>query len=280
MPDDLNLALDREVILVGGGPSTGKSRTIVELAIAGLEQEFNVVVIDRDRGIAKAVKELCDGTVPENMDYFIANSWEKVMQGVHHSFDILGPGDWLCFDMIGGLWDLAQDEFTRLVYEESGADKLLALRMEAEELVRTSGKKGGDASSERARGVGFEGLEGRYDWPLIKKMHNSDMRDNCILNGEFNILSTTAMNAMQDTDKAKWPMFSSLGRRPEGEKNNVHKHDTFALVTQSDGKFAWSTQISQGQGKDRGRELVRNVDYTDVGFVASYLEYHELGVYA
>ena len=275
MPDDLELALSREVILVGGGPSTGKSRSIVELALVGLEEEFNVVVIDRDRGVAKAVKELCE-EVPENMDYFIANSWEKVMEGVHHAFDMLGPGDWLCYDMIGGLWDLAQDEFTRLVYEESGADKLLALRIEAEELVRQAGMSKKDATSERARGVGFEGLEGRYDWPLIKKMHNADMRDNCILNGNFNIFATTAMNPMQKEDLPKWPMFAGVGRRPEGEKNNVHKHDTFILVDQKGGKFIWSTQLSDGQGKDRGRELVRAVDYTDVGLIQSYMDHHDL----
>ena len=172
MPDDLNLALDREVILVGGGPSTGKSHSIVQLAIDGLEQEFNVVVIDRDRGVAKAVKEFIKlgviDEVPENLDYFLADSWEKVTTGISYASDLLGPGDWLCFDMIGGLWDLAQDEFTRLVYDETGADKILALRAEAEEIVRKSNMKGKDATSERAKGVGFEGLEGRYDWPLIK----------------------------------------------------------------------------------------------------------------
>ena len=280
MPDDLNLALDREVILVGGGPSTGKSLSIVRLAQAGLEQEFNVVVIDRDRGVAKAVKELIklgefDG-VPENLDYFIANSWDKVTEGINHAFNNLGPGDWLCFDMIGGLWDLAQDEFTRLVYEETGANKLLALRAEAEELVRSSGKSGKDATSERARGVGFEGLEGRYDWPLIKKMHNADVRDNAILNGEFNIFATTAMQPLQDgqADKDKWPMFASLGRRPEGEKNNVHKFDTFLLVKKTDAIYTWSTDLGGGQGKDRGRELVRSVSYTGQGMVGSYMDYH------
>lgn len=277
MPDDLNLALDRDVILVGGGPNTGKSFSIVKLALAGLEQEFNVVVIDRDRGIAKAVKELCGRKIPENMDYFLANSWDKVTAGVKHALENLGPGDWLCFDMIGGLWDLAQDEFTRIVYEESGASKLLALRAEAEEAVRTAGKQGREATSERAKGVGFEGLEGRYDWPLIKKMHNSDVRDNVILNGEFNVFSTTAMTPLQDGqgDKDKWPMFAALGRRPEGEKNNVHKHDTFLLATQRDGKYAWSTLLGDGQGKDRGKKLVRGVDYTGQGIIESYLEYHE-----
>ncbi len=281
--DDLNLALDREVIFMGGGPSTGKSHAIVQLAIAGLEREFNVVVIDRDRGVAKAVKEFINegviDAVPENLDYFIANSWDKVTSGVEYAFNLLGPGDWLCFDMIGGLWDLAQDEFTRLVYGESGADKLLALRAEAEEIVRSAGKTGKEATSARAKGVGFEGLEGRYDWPLIKKMHNADMRDNVILNGEFNVFSTTAMTPMQDgqNDKEKWPMFAALGRRPEGEKNNVHKHDTFVLAKQTGGKFTWSTLLGEGQGKDRGRELVRNVDYTDIGFIESYMTYHELG---
>ncbi|KKN77102.1 hypothetical protein LCGC14_0364430, partial [marine sediment metagenome] len=153
-------------------------------------------------------------------------------------------------------------------------EKILALRMEAEAVVRKHGGK--DAAKDRAKGVGFEGLEGRYDWPLIKKMHNGDVRDHAILDGDFNVLSTTTMTPLQDGqgDKDKWPMFASLGRRPEGEKNNVHKHDTFLLAKQMDSQWTWSTLLGEGQGKDRGRELVRNVDYTGQGIVESYLEYH------
>ncbi len=275
MPDDLNLALDREVILVGGGPSTGKSASIVRLALTGLEEGFNIVVIDRDRGVSKAVKELCGKKAPDNMDYFVAKTWDKVIEGVDHAFANLGPGDWLCFDMLGALWDLTQDEFTRMVYQEGSTEKILALRMEAEAVVRSHGGK--DANKDRAKGVGFEGLEGRYDWPLIKKMHNGDVRDRCILNGEFNVFSTTTMTPLQDgqADKDKWPMFAALGRRPEGEKNNVHKHDTFLLAKQTDGNYTWSTDLGGGQGKDRGRELIRGVEYTDMGIIESYLEYHE-----
>lgn len=277
--DDLNLALDREVILVGGGPSTGKSLSIVRLALTGLEEGFNVVVIDRDRGVSKAVKELIKlgeiSGVPDNMDYFIAKTWDRVTEGMDHAFSNLEAGDWLCFDMIGALWDLAQDEFTRMVYKEGSTEKILALRMEAEEVVRSHGGK--DAAKDRAKGVGFEGLEGRYDWPLIKKMHNGDVRDHAILDGDFNIFSTTTMTPLDSSrqgEKEKWPMFAALGRRPEGEKNNVHKHDTFLLAAQNDGKYTWSSALGDHQGKDRGRELVRGVSYTGQGIVESYLEYH------
>ncbi len=286
MPDDLNLALDREVILAASGPGTGKSISIVKLAIMGLEQEFNVTVIDRDRGVAKAVKELIKKgeikDVPENMDYFLVNTWDKVIEGVDHAFNNLGAGDWLCYDMIGGLWDLAQDEFTRIVYEESGLDKLMALRQEAEEVIRAKGISKKEQSSERAKAIGFEGLEGRYDWPLIKKMHNGDVRDRGILNGEFNIFSTTAMKPFQDgqQDKDKWPMFATLGRRPEGEKNNIHKHDTIVVCEKRDDGWFWRTDLGGGQGKDRGRELVRGMEFTDMGLIESYLQYHGLGVYA
>jgi len=272
--DDLNLALDREVILVGGGPSTGKSLSIVRLAMRGLEEDFNVVVLDRDRGVAKAVKELCGRKTPDNMDYFIAKTWDVVEESIAHAFANLGPGDWFCFDMLGALWDLAQDEFTRKVYQEGSTEKIMALRMEAEEVVRKQGGK--DAAKARAKGVGFEGLEGRYDWPLIKKMHNGDIRDHAILDGDFNVFSTTTMTPLQDGqgDKDKWPMFASLGRRPEGEKNNVHKHDTFLLAKKMDDAWTWSSDLGGGQGKDRGRELVRGIDYSDIGIIESYLAYH------
>lgn len=279
MPDDLNLALDREVILFAGGPAAGKSDSIVRLALMGLEQEFNIVVLDRDRGVAKSIRELCGREVPENLDYFLVNSWDKVTEGINYAFDLLGPGDWLCFDMIGGIWDLAQSEFTRMVYGEDVADKLLALRMEAEELIKADGMTGKDATSERARKVGFEGLEGRYDWPLIKKMHNDAVFDRAILNGSFNVFSTTPLTPLQDTDVKthKWPMFEGIGRRPEGEKHQVHRHDTFAIGEKRDSKYLWKTDLGSGQGKDRGRELVRSIDYTDVGFIQSYMDFHDLG---
>ena len=57
--DDLTLLADREVILLAGGPNTGKSFSVAKLVQNGQEQGFNVIVLDRDRGLAKAIKEVC-----------------------------------------------------------------------------------------------------------------------------------------------------------------------------------------------------------------------------
>ena len=85
MPDSLEASLNRNVILAMSAPGAGKSYMIAHLAKLGLELGFNLVVIDRDRGLAKAVKEVI-GKIPDNLDYFLANKFEKYSEGIQHAF--------------------------------------------------------------------------------------------------------------------------------------------------------------------------------------------------
>ncbi len=281
--DDLDLLLDREVILMAGPPGGGKSYSVAMLCKDGLEQGFNVVAVDRDRGIAKAIKEIFGTKKPENLDYFLANSWEKIPKAVNHAFDILGPGDWLVFEMVGGMWDMAQSEYSRRVFGEDVADHLLTLRAEAQELVNAIGastrssdpKEKKEANRIISEKMAFGGMEGQTDWNVVKRMHNDAVFDRAILNGEFNILSTTSLTQIMDRDASKWPLFENIGKRPEGEKHQIHRLDTIVIAERKGGQFLWRTDLGNGKGKDRGRELYRDVDFSDVGFVESYLAIHE-----
>lgn len=248
---------------------------IAHLAKVGLELGFNLVVIDRDRGLAKAVKEVC-GKIPDNLDYFLATKFEKYAEGITHAHVNLAADDWLVFDMIGGMWDMAQSQYSRMVYGDDVTRHLIALRTEAEEHVDSS-KRGKAEAGVRQASVQYNGMEGRTDWPLIKRMHNDDLIDDAILNGDFNILSTTSGSPITDQDVGKWPRWDHIGLRPEGEKHNQHRHDTLMYLSLTRGKYFWQTNLGQGEGKDRGdRMLVGATDCTDRGVLSSYYEEHDL----
>ena len=174
------------------------------------------------------------------------------------------------------MWDGAQAEFVNRVYKGGLAEHLLLLRTDAENEVRKA--QGANADKTRAGAMKYGGLQGRVDWTVIKQMHNDEIRDRAIWDGNFHILGTTSVSPLQEgSETSAWPEFEPLGIKPEGEKGNRHKFDTLALSYKQGGKFLWRTDMGNHQGKDRGgRELVRDVDMSEVGFVTSYFEKHGL----
>lgn len=284
MGDDLDNLETVERILVCAAPGAGKSDSIVRLALDLQETGHRMVVIDRDRGIAKAIKEICGGEKPANLTYFLAKTWQRVRDGVTYSFEHLGPGDWLCFDMLGPLWDFAQNEYARAVYGEDLTDHLLLLRADAQKEMDRQGigtrstnvKDKQEANKVVSQQMQYSGMEGRTDWSVIKRMHNDDVMDRAILHGEFNILATTSITPLSEQDVTKWPLFKIIQKRPEGEKHNVHRFDTIAFLERNKDAFTWRTDLGGGTGKDRGRQIYRDVDFTDVGFIKSYLQTHGL----
>jgi len=273
----LDEALNREVILMGGGPGDGKTYSVAKIIEECEETGHQVVVIDRDRGLAKVVYDVM-GRTPDCLHYAICDKWEKVNQAVDFAFKNLGPGDWLVFEMIGAMWDFAQTEYSRKVYGDL-TEHMLNLRAEAQQVIRNAGldPKSKDARKKVAEKVGFGGLDGRQDWSFIKRMHNDDVFIKAIVEGDFNILSTTSMTPVAKDEAEKYPLWVTLGRRPTGEKEQPHRHDTLVVVEKKGNKYVWRTDLGAREGKDRGgRKLVRDVDFTDIGFWRSYRDYHNL----
>ena len=238
-----------------------------------------MVAVDQDRGLSKVIKEVFGTKKPENLDYFLAKKWGRIREAVDHAFGILGPGDWMVFDMVGGMWDHAQSEYSRRVYGEDLSAHLMALRAEAQEAIAAAGgslrsqdeNKRKEAQKVVSTQMQYSGLEGRTDWALIKRMHNDDIFDYVVREGDFNVLATTSLTPVADDElqKHKWPDFEVIGRRPEGEKHNIHRFDTYAHVERINDKFLWRTNLGMGKGKDRSHKLYRDIDFTDVGFVTS-----------
>lgn len=287
--DDLDLETNRETILAFGNTSAGKSFSVAKLVERGIEEGFNVVVLDRDRGLSKAVKEVFGGKRPDNLDYFLVDKWEKTETGLNHAFDVLDYGDWLVFEMVGRFWDFAQTEYSRRVYGEDLTAHVLTLRAEAEQILRDSGLTvkskdknagGKNAAQSILQGkLGFQGLDGHADWSLIKRMHNDEVFDRAIIQGKFNVFGTTGVKTpFEEKEKEKWPtLFRTFGRMPEGEKHTVHRFDTIAYLEQLPGaggkeRYVWRTDL-RGHHKDRGgRPAWRGINYTGVGFIQSYLD--------
>jgi len=285
-----DLLLDREVILLGGTQSSGKSYSIAKLVEEGQDEDnpFSVMVIDRDRGLGKALKEVFGKGVTldklENLDYRLITTWEGILEAIEDAFKVLGAGDWLVFEHCGKLWEFAQEEFSRHVYGEDVGQHLEVLRAEAQQIIDDLGidlrssVKGERSEAHKAVStkVAFNGLEGRYDWGIIKRQHNGSVFDRAIVEGSFNVLTTTSMTPLQDDDikQNRWPDFHKIGMRPEGEKHQVYRHDTVSIVYQKDGTYLWRTNLGSGSGpgKDRGRALHRDIDFKNKGFVRSYLD--------
>ncbi len=278
--------LDRESILMLGGPGSGKSDSVVRLALDGIDQGFKVTVIDRDRGLSKAVKDICKGKPPDNLSYFLVkNDWRKLHEAVDWAFDNLKAGDWLVLEMLGNFWDFMQMQYSQEVYGMDVSDHLLTLRKDAQQLMdeagastrSNDGKKKSEANKILGQKMQYSGMEGRTDWAVIKRMHTVPI-ERATLEGDFHILATTSVTkvSQDEVNNNQWPEFQGIGKRPEGEKHNTHRFDTIVYCERDDDDFVWSTDLRGGRGKDRGRDLYRNVSFRDVGFWASYQEKHDL----
>ena len=284
--DTIDLQTKRAMVLMAARPACGKSYSVAALLRDGLERGFKVMVIDRDRGLAEVIEEVC-GEIPPNLSYKLVRTWEDLEGAIQYAFDHLEPQDWLVFEHVGRLWDFAQDDYTRRVYGSTQAQRLRHLRAESEDIVRLkeldtakeSDRK--EADKLRSKGIGYQGLDGRKDWAVIKAGHNNDIFDRVLLDGHFNVLSTTSVAQIDKADEnaaSLWADWLSLGIRPEGEKHQRYRHSTQVFLYKNKGRFLWRTDFGNGEGKDRGRKLMRDVDMTEVGFVRSWAEAH--GVWA
>lgn len=275
--DSLDLSVKRKMMMIAGRPASGKSHTVAALCMDGLEKGFKVMVIDRDRGLSEVIEEVC-GEVPSNLIYKVVREWVDIEGAMTYAGENLGRDDWLVFEHIGRLWEFAQSEYVKDVYGTTHAQRLRILRKEAEELIaEEEPKTKKEADYIRNRQSGYGGLDGRRDWGSIKASHNGDVMDKWLLDFDVNILSTTGVTKLDAHDEnmvKDWYEWKNLGLKPEGEKHNRYRHSTIAYVYKKNGKFYWRTDLGAGEGKDRGRKLVRDIDMTSVGFVRSWMEYH------
>ncbi len=279
---------EHERILAFGGQASGKSMNVVYLAHQLQEEGHKLVVIDRGNGIAKAFKEYGmkhKVPLPKNIDYILVNEWEDIENGIALAMDPedgLKPGDWLVFDEAGKIWDLAQSTYTQRVYGESVSEHTLAARAAAEAKVKhdkidTTTVEGNKAARvERQKGTMYTGMDGKLDWPFIKRIHNDECFDRAIVSGRFHILTLTAATWSDDDEHSSWwKDFDFIKSRPVGEKNHIFRHDSIVYVEKAgNGEYYWRTALGGSKHKDRGYPKASEEIFTDIGLVASMQEYH------
>ncbi|KKL78805.1 hypothetical protein LCGC14_2021200, partial [marine sediment metagenome] len=189
----------------------------------------------------------------------------------------LGSNDWLVLEHCGRMWDLTQTDYVKQVFGQTRAERLKVLRTEAETIIRENDLSGKEKNKAQSN-ASFSGLDGRKDWSIVKSDHNDDFMDRFQLEADFNVLMTTSIVSLQmGGDKAlkEWEDWKILGVKPEGEKHNRYRASTVAYAYKNGNKeYSWRTDLGLGKGKDRGKELVRDIDMTDIGFVRSYMEHH------
>lgn len=247
----------REKILIGGDTNSGKTLAIIQLAMSYPNQK--VIVFDAEGDVNLTVEEM--GLELPNLSVVnVKPDWGEFVSNYQATKSVLTPEDWVCFDMMGVFWDLAQNYFSREVFGESPSQHIVALRKE-------SGK------------ADFGGFDGLTDWTVIKRMHNEDIFDDALRWSNFNVLATTSLNDYSPKEKVpktgvEGLMVQEFGKKLEGEKHNKFRFRTIAILYHNtrEGKFCFKVV------KQKGLPLVQPLpeyDITGKSFIDVYRETKE-----
>ncbi len=251
----------REKILLVGDSNTSKTFSLISLAI--LMPDSKVALFDPDDGTNKVLGELglSESDLPNLTIYPVRVDYEELMVNYQAVKDSFGEGDWVCFDMMGRFWDLCQQYYSLRVFGEDPVEHLLNLRRQAGQ-------------------VNFGGFDGLQDWTLIKRLHNEKLMDDAVLYSKFNVLATTGVGNYLPIEKIpktgiKSIYASEFGIKPEGEKHNIYRFDTQAvLYRKKEGTYHFRLV------RDRGRtvNLKEEFDITGKSFWDVYTKYRRIEI--
>ena len=241
----------RERVLAYGGSTVGKSHSILQLAqtVAMLDPTAQVYVIDSDDGLRKIWQNHFASL--KNLNWSLAKHWDEVQSAMDALGPVVKPNDWVCVDMIGKFWEMAQSFEVRQVYGKDASEYMLVARAEAV------------AAAKMNKPATLPG----HDWNVIKKLHNENFIDRIVTEFPCNVYATSAADPLiQEFDDQKIiTMCGTVGYKPDGEKKNIHRFDTVMFLSMyRDGSRVFTTV------KDRARPLMRDIPFTNL-----FVDYHE-----
>jgi len=249
----------REKILLVGDSNTSKTFSLISLAI--LMPDKKVIIFDPDDGTGKVLGELgLELTDLPNLRIVpVRANWKELIDTYESVKAELCPDDWLCLDMLGRFWDLAQLYYSEEVFGKDPIDHILTLKRQAQQ-------------------VNFGGFDGLQDWSLIKRLHNEKLMDDAVLWSEFNVMATTSVGNYLPVEKVpktglKSIYASEFGIKPEGEKHNIYRYDTQAMLyRKKEGTYHFRLV------RDRGRtvNIQEEFDITGKSFFEVYSQYRGL----
>jgi hypothetical protein len=151
----------REKILLAGDSNTSKTMSLITLALA--KTQSKVYIIDPDDGTNKLLGELGLTEGLANLVVIpVQGNWEQLLAAYRAIKPTLTENDWLCFDMLGRLWDLAQMYYSQCVFGQDPVEHMLTMK-------KMSGQ------------INFGGFDGLQDWALIKRIHNEQLVDDAVV---------------------------------------------------------------------------------------------------
>lgn len=237
-------------ILLGGGTNTGKSLNLITTAVNNPDSK--VYIFDPENEIPNLLNDM-GLELPNLTVKLVTKDWSRFKKDYNEAKENLGEGDWCCFDMMGVYWDLAQNYFSFSVYGESPAEHIVALRKAAEK-------------------ADFGGFDGLTDWTVIKRLHNEDIIDDAVRWSPFNVLATTTLTDY--AARAKVPqtgveglLVDEFGKKLEGEKHNIYRFRTIAILYEKGGKFLY--KVIKEKGKKMERPL-KEYEFTERNFLEVY----------
>lgn len=246
----------REKILLVGDSNTSKTLSLISLAV--LMPDSKVAIFDPDDGTNKVLAELglSESDLPNLTIIPVRVDYDELMSNYEKVKANFGAEDWVCFDMLGRFWDLCQQYYSLRVFGEDPVEHLLNLRRQAGQ-------------------VNFGGFDGLQDWTLIKRLHNEKLIDDAVINSTFNVMATTSVGQYLPIEKVpkagiKGIYASEFGIKPEGEKHNIYRFDTQAvLFRKKEGTYHFRLV------RDRGRtvNIQEEFDITGKSFFQVYAEY-------
>jgi len=243
----------REKILLGGMSNTGKTQTIIQLAVSLPDKQVHA--FDAEGDISLSLEEM-GLELPNLHIHNVTPEWDKFELEYKQAKTLLTPTDWMCFDMAGVFWDLAQNYYSRKVFGESPAEHIITLRNEAKK-------------------TDFGGFDGLTDWTVIKRMHNEDIFDDAVRWSPFNVLATTSMTDFSPKEKlpktgVEGLMASEFGKKFEGEKHNIYRFRTACVIYQKLDRHYYFKIVKQ-KGQLQPTPLPE-FDFTGRSFIEVYAQ--------
>lgn len=228
---------DVEKMILYGESNAGKSRWFLNilshLKKTGVPKEnilMYVIYPDRATGITK-LANLVPKEFADNVKILTINCYEELVMSTALAEERLmehykktGVHGWMVIELLSEVWRMSQDYYARQAFGESLADLLAAKRQAVQEVMKEKGKED--------KTTAFQALSGFADWTTIKFFHNFNWIDK-IKKMPFNVVFTSEIK----NEDSKDSMFSAVGKRPGGEKDNIHRVDTILYLTHIGDKF-------------------------------------------
>lgn len=261
-------SFDRERILLGGLPGSGK--TYAWLTIAQMLPQHTFHVVDPDLGASRVwLTEFPD---VENVHYYFTPTWFNKLDedkasgrpnifrgGVREAYQRIekrvAPDDWVVVEMMGNVWNMASTSFVEEIFNKDVGEYFLERRKDME---ATKSKK-------------LEALGGWDAWSVIKKMHNDDFIVPVCYHLPVHVVLTTSIsittNQLASREDAELRSFYGDNLiRLEGEKINPYRVQSILLLKHpSKSQWNMSTFI-----KDRARKWLDNEPLYNFGMQYLY----------